>query len=71
MRKIIVYYNPNRDCYYFRTVRCYYRNYEVGEKNQYGHEVILIIDIDVLTSSSMSLKEKLITRFILFLERIK
>lgn len=71
MRSIIVWYNPGEKSYYYRTV-FYSERYYIGYKNNYNHEVILIIDIDVLTyHSHTSLRKRLIKHLICFLEKIK
>lgn len=70
MRAIIVWYNPSKESYYYRTV-FYADKFYIGYKNQYNHEVILIIDIDVLTyHTHVSFRKRLIKRLLRFLEKI-
>lgn len=42
--KIIVWYNPHKDSYYYRYVTGIYRDYQIGYTDSYDHVVILIID---------------------------
>lgn len=71
MKKIIVWRKPNGS-YYFRTITSLWNEREVGDTNQYGHEVILIIDIDYLTYSKpySSLRKRVLMRLISFLQNI-
>lgn len=41
---LIIWKKPNNE-YYSRKVRGTYQKYEVGYINQYGHEIVLIIDL--------------------------
>lgn len=46
MKKIVVWYNPNKDIYYYRIIKSYFYeryNYSVGSINNYGHIIVLII----------------------------
>jgi len=66
---IIVWYNPNKDKYYFKKIKYGYAKYYEGFENSYGHKVILVITLyDVFYK--MPLKELLIRRAIAFLERL-
>lgn len=66
-KNIVVYYNRKKDEYYYKVVK--YVDYEVGHKNSYGHEVILIIDVmDVWYPPKVSIQERLLKRLISFLE---
>lgn len=51
---IVIWKRPDNS-YYFREVKGYYRNYEIGFKNQYNHEVVLIIYPKL---KKISIKEK-------------
>lgn len=44
-RLIVIWYNPNKNIYYYRKVKGGYQDYYVGYKNQYNHEVVLLIDV--------------------------
>ena len=46
MGRLVIWYNPNNNTYYYKfTKGCYY-NYQVGLVNQYNHIVILVIEIN-------------------------
>lgn len=43
MKILLIYYNPNRDCFYTRIVfQVANPMYEVGYVNQFGHQVVQI-----------------------------
>jgi len=71
MKKIIVWRKPDNS-YYFRTITTIWNEREVGDKNQYGHEVILIIDIDYLSYSApySPLRKRVLMSLISFLQNI-
>lgn len=71
MKKIIVWHKPRDDSYYYRIVNGTYANYSIGFKNSYDHEVVLIIDeVFNYQPPKKSLKKKLLTRLISFLQKI-
>ena len=43
MRTLVIWYNRNKNCYYYKFVTILKRGYHVGYVNQYNHEIILII----------------------------
>lgn len=43
LNRIIVWKKPN-NTYYYKIIKGHYCNYYVGYINQYGHEIVLIID---------------------------
>ena len=46
MKKIVVWYNPNKDIYYYRIVRgIFYERYDYvpGAVNNYGHVIVVVI----------------------------
>lgn len=48
MKKLVIWYNPNKDIYYYRIVRgIFYERYDYkeGSVNNYGHVIVLIIPI--------------------------
>lgn len=69
MYTIIVWYNPNKDSYYYRKHTFAYFRHEIGDKNSYGHEVVLIIDLT--SNEKISLKRRFIDRLIRFLNKIR
>lgn len=72
MKKIIVWHNLNKNTYYYKIVKCSYINYYVGYKNQYDHEIILIIDIynEFTQFYKMPLKKRVIKKLISFLHKL-
>lgn len=71
MRYFVIW--KNKDSYYYKLSKFTYKRYFVGFKNQYGHEVILIIPFKIIKNSffkkiSMSLL-KFLKRLENFLER--
>ena len=48
MKKLVVWYNPNKNTYYYRVVRgFFYERYEYkeGSINNYGHVIVLVIPV--------------------------
>ena len=68
---IVVWFNPNKVEYYYKLVKGYYRHYEVGMNNRYGHTVILVIKLRYETFHKMPLRRKVLTKFISFLQNIE
>lgn len=69
--KIIVWYNPKKNIYYYKKVKGFYADYYVGYVNSYGHEVVLLIDNLFINTYRQSFKVRLINRLIRFLEKLK
>ena len=59
MKRLIVWYNPNKNVYYYKVVRgIYYERYDyvVGSVNNYGHVIVLVVDLkELLPTSYVSL----------------
>ena len=70
MYKIIVWYNPNKNTYYYKKTKETYSNYYVGFKNQYEHEVVVIINDYENKRYKISLKNKVLKRLISFLQKL-
>ena len=68
--KLVIWFNPNRNIYYYRLIRGFYNNYVVGNKNQYDHVIVLVIDLEY-EKQRTSIRKRLIRRFISFLEKIE
>ena len=67
---IVIWYIPQKNSYYFRRYNCvYYKPYEVGYVNGYGHEIVLIIDL--VPFEKVSMKNRLINGAIHFLEKFR
>lgn len=43
MRTLVIWYNRNKDCYYYRFLSILPKVYRVGYVNQYNHEIVLLI----------------------------
>lgn len=66
---IVVWYNKKKDSYYYKVV-FNLDNYFVGKKNQYNHEVVLVIWLykDIIKKDSFL--KKVISKLICFLQYI-
>lgn len=62
--------HSNLYIYYYKYVCGYYDDYYVGKKNAYGHEIVLIIEVEYYKQKT-SLKVKLIRKIIRFFERLE
>lgn len=54
MKKLVVWHNVDKNTYYYRIVRgLFYEryNYEVGEINNYGHRIVLVIPLEDIKKS--------------------
>ena len=66
--KLVIWYNPNKDVYYYKKYVTLYQELKVGFKNGYGHEVCLVIPVDFKIHKE-KLRKRLIKRLIAFLEK--
>lgn len=66
---LIIWFNPNKQSYYYRYVSGFYQDYYVGYKNQYGHVIIMIFELD-LPYSKISFRKRILRKLISFLNRI-
>jgi len=69
MKKIVVWYNPNKDIYYYKIVRgIFYERYDYvpGSVNNYGHIICLVIPFYSLTLTSTELKRYKSNRYASF-----
>lgn len=73
MKKIIIWYNPNKDTFYYKIVRgIYYEsyNYEIGSVNSYGHIIKFIIPLnDVIDFKQRTIKQQFYFRLYSFLKK--
>lgn len=67
---VLIYHNLNNNSYYYKIVRTTYKKYQIGQKNQYNHQIILIIPGVYLYKYKVSLLKKLLTGIIFFLQKI-
>ena len=58
MIKIIVWYNPKKDSYKWKKVCDVFDRYYVGFTNQYGHIVVVVIDLYKELIYKMPLRKK-------------
>lgn len=79
LRKLIVWHNLNDDTYFYKFSRMTYKRYKIGDKNQYNHQVILILDEEEIqpiikkityVKEYVSFKKKVLTRLISFLQKL-
>lgn len=68
-RLLVIWFNKNKNSYYYKFVSGFYCKYEVGYVNQYDHEVIMIIDVYNDLLKKVSLKKRVITKLISFLQK--
>lgn len=57
--------------YYYRKVKGTYTNYYVGYENQYGHEVVCIIDYYKEFRKPISFQKKAIGKIISLLQKLE
>ncbi len=69
MYEIVVWFNPNNGTFYYRKYFAYLNKHEVGFKNSYGHEIILVIDLT--SNEKVSLKRRIIDNIIYHLKNIR
>lgn len=70
MHTIVIYHNPPKNEYYYRIVKGYYRKYQVGMMNRYGHVIILVITYKDIYSKH-SIKKRVLMKLISFLQNIE
>lgn len=74
MSKLVVWYVPKKNYYYYKIINGGYRNYHVGLKNSYDHEIIIVVDDIYLEQYKVSkftqLKRRLKRKLISFLEKL-
>lgn len=72
--KLYVWHNLNNDTYYYRVTSGTYKDYKVGDKNSYNHEVVLIVENEVLhpviVKKYVSIRKMVLTPLIAFLQKI-
>lgn len=69
LSRIVVWKKPN-NTYYYRLVKGKYADYFVGYKNQYDHEIVLIIDSLEYRIRKTSKKKKFKKKVIEFIEKL-
>jgi len=67
---IVIWHNKEKKKYYYRRVSGHYTKYYIGYNNQFGHEVILVIDI-IDKDYQYSRKTRIIDKIISWLNKVK
>lgn len=70
-RYITIWFNRNKNQYYYKKVKGTYMQYTVGYVNQYDHELLLVIDVTDLPRRKELLRNRLINCFINLLYKLK
>ena len=76
MKKVVVWFNPNKNVYYHKCIYCHYSEhytYEIGSLNSYGHIIVDIIPLADYVHNEPSLKRlkiKAINKCISFLKKL-
>lgn len=73
--RIVVFHNLTKNTYYYKKLKGYVSEYYVGYKNQWNHEVVLIIDVEEFlncgrNSVKRSMKRRVIDRLMSFLNKL-
>ena len=73
-RSLVIWHNLNYDTYYYKFTSMTYHKYCIGDKNQYNHEVILVLDSDevqpIVERHYFSIKNMVLTPVIKLLKFI-
>ena len=67
-RYLIIWYNPNKNIYYYKYVNGFYQDYYVGFVNQYDHVVVLVIKL-IYFKERQPLRKRIKRKLISFLEK--
>lgn len=70
MKSVIVWYRPKENKYQYKVVYNLFDRYYEGFVNQYGHIVVLVIDIYKDLIYKEPLRKKVLSRIIGFLQKI-
>lgn len=69
--RIVVFHNLTKNTYYYKKLKGYVSEYYVGYKNQWNHEVVLIIDVEeFLNRGRNSIKRRVIDKLMSFLNKL-
>lgn len=69
LSKIVIWRKPDNS-YYYRIIKGHYYDYVIGHKNQYEHEIVLIIDNLEYRIRKTSVKKRFKKKVIEFIEKI-
>ena len=67
---LYVWYNPNKNVFYYKINKGFYQSYKVGSKNSYGHECVLIVPVTFKIKRD-KFKIRLIKKLISLLEKLE
>lgn len=69
--QIVVWHNEKKNDYYYKILHNFsYKKYYMGYKNQYDHEVVLVIENICFKKNKTKLKNRVLTILISFLQKI-
>lgn len=72
--KLYVWHNLNNDTYYYKVNSGTYKKYVIGDKNSYNHELVLIVENEVLKpvieKKYVSIRKMVLTPIIAFLQKL-
>ena len=72
-KNLYVWHNLNNDTYYYKFNAGTYKNWKIGEVNQYNHQLVLIIANSVFQPDIVyktSIRKKVLTKIISFLQKL-
>lgn len=73
-KRLFVWHKLNDDSYYYKVNSGLYKDWEIGDINQYDHQLVLIIENEILEpiiiSNYVPLRKKVLTKLISFLQKI-
>lgn len=74
MKKMYIWHNLNKDTYYYKINDGTYKNYKIGDYNSYNHQLVLIIENEVLepviVKNYVSIRKMVLTPIIEFLQKL-
>lgn len=72
--KLLIFYNPHKKAYYHKFIKSYCKEYCVGYKNQYNHEIIYLIDNvyteQIVLKKNLSIRYLVLTPMISLLKKL-
>lgn len=69
LSRIVIWRKPD-NTYYYRIIKGHYFDYEIGYKNSYEHEIVLIIDNLEYRIRKISKKKRIKEKVIKFIENL-
>ena len=68
---MLVVWRKKENEYYYKRVKGYYANYDIGYTNQYGHVVILVIKDNNTPRYKFSFRTRFIRKLIFLLKKLE